>query len=155
VKMVEARNYLYKLAEGKEAQRKKDLAYWDGIIEALGLVPRTRIVESLILFCKNRRAVFTDQIQTGCAPDVTFYGAMLEEMAKYKGKTEEELLRMVIEANAPKIVVPTPAAAVPVAPPIAPVPSKPVVAGETDDTSDMDDDEELDGKPAEAGNPEI
>jgi hypothetical protein len=153
--MCEARNYLTRLAEGKEAQRKKDLAYWDGIIEALGLVPRTKIVESLILFCKNRRAVFTDAVNTGCAPDVTFYGAMGEEMAKYKGKTEEELLRMVIEANSPSPVVATPAAPVPVAPPITPAPPKPVVAGEADDTSDMDDDEDLDGKPADEGNPEI
>lgn len=156
MKMTEARNYLSKLAEGKESQRKKDLAFWNRIMEALEMIPRTPVVDSLAKFCINRRALFTDTIATGCAPEVTFYKTILEETAKYKDLSEEEMLKIVIAANQPKVVVsPVP---IPVSVPAQPVPVKPkapVVAGEVDDVTDMDDDEELDGKANEEGNSEI
>jgi hypothetical protein len=145
VKMSEARNYLMKLAEVKETQRKKDLAFWDSIIESLQMMPRTNIVDGLLKCCANRRAIFTDAISTGCAPEVTFYGAMLEETRKYKGLTDDEMVKIAIAGNkpAPIVVPPTSPAPTPV-PPKAVVAAKTPIAGEVDDVSDMDDDEVLD-----------
>jgi hypothetical protein len=133
MRMTEARNYLMRLAEGK-----------DGIVEALQMLPMTNIVDGLLKCCANRRAVFTDATSTGCAPEITFYGAMLEETRKYKGLTDDEMVKIAIAGNKPAIpvapVVPVPAVLVPV----PTMPAKPVIAGEVDDVSDMDDDEELD-----------
>lgn len=144
MKMTEARNYLLRLAEDKDRQRKKELSFWQGVADALEMLPRTQDVQAMLRYCHQRKTLYEGTLQTGIHPENAFYMAMLEEVKPYEKLAESDMTKILIEAQQARAVKEVQEAP---APKTAPAPAtKPgPIAGEVEEDDDLDDD--LDDKP--------